>query len=140
MYTTIPLVFQGYYHFSIGTSGLAYLGSGLGASIAIYVVTKISDKIVVAQATQSGTSARPEARLLPMIYGAPLGPIGLFWYGWSAQARVQWIIPILGTLFFGAGVVAASVCPRLPLSIALPHMITDQQIFSPTAPGKSLHD
>ena len=109
MYTTIPLVFEGYYHFSVGTSGLAYLGNGLGASAAVWAVTKISDKIVIVIVARSGSPAKPEARLVPMLYGAPLGPIGLFWYGWSAQARVPWMIPILGTIFFGAGIVAASV-------------------------------
>lgn len=33
-------------------------------------------------------------------------PIGLLWYGWSAWARVHYIMPIIGTGFVGCGLIA----------------------------------
>lgn len=29
--------------------------------------------------------------------------IGLIWYGWSAQEHAEWIVPQIGTAFFGLG-------------------------------------
>ncbi len=52
---------------------------------------------------------KPEYRLLPTTYGAPCVPIGLFWYGWSAEACTHWIIPIIGTAFVGMGLIATIV-------------------------------
>lgn len=38
-----------------------------------------------------------------MVYYTPILPIGTFWYGWSANAKVHWIVPILETLVIGLG-------------------------------------
>lgn len=35
-----------------------------------------------------------------MFVGSVLVPIGLFWYGWSAEARLHWIMPIIGSAIF----------------------------------------
>lgn len=45
-----------------------------------------------------------------MIPAAVLLPIGLFWYGWSADKKVQWIVPIIGTVFIGIGNIAIFMC------------------------------
>lgn len=41
-----------------------------------------------------------------MFIGSVMLPIGLFWYGWSAQADIHWIMPILGATIFGFGLIA----------------------------------
>lgn len=122
MYTTIPKVFGEGYGFNTTQVGLSYLGNGIGATIALYTITKLSDVLVVRHKAKHGSESKPEIRLLPLLYAGPLLPIGLLWYGWSAQARNHWIVPILGSGFFAAGVVAASVCNDLstdPWSSAL---------------------
>ena len=42
-------------------------------------------------------------RLPLMIAFSPLVLVGFFWYGWSAETRTHWIVPILGTLVIGFG-------------------------------------
>jgi hypothetical protein len=37
--------------------------------------------------------------------GAIVTPIGLFIFTFTTYASVPWIIPILGTIFFGMGIV-----------------------------------
>uniref|UniRef100_A0A0D2XEJ4 Major facilitator superfamily (MFS) profile domain-containing protein n=1 Tax=Fusarium oxysporum (strain Fo5176) TaxID=660025 RepID=A0A0D2XEJ4_FUSOF len=44
-------------------------------------------------------------RLLPIVLGIPLLPIGLFVYGWTAEYKVHWIVPIIFTGFSGAGLI-----------------------------------
>ena len=49
-----------------------------------------SDRIMKSM-TAKGKPSKPEYRLLPMIPGAILLPIGLFWYGWTADKGVFWL-------------------------------------------------
>jgi predicted MFS family arabinose efflux permease len=88
-FTTFPIVFQEVYGFSEGISGLAYLGLGLGSMIGLAFIGKYSDKIVVAMTEKNGVR-KPEYRLPLMIVAHMLIPIGLFWYGWSAQEHTHW--------------------------------------------------
>lgn len=45
-----------------------------------------------------------------MFVGAILSPIGLFWYGWSAQHHLHWIMPNIGVCIFCAGMIVAHQC------------------------------
>ena len=48
-----------------------------------------------------------EARLIPGFYGAVFAPLGLLLFGLTSFKNVPWIIPILGSSFFGVGMVFA---------------------------------
>lgn len=47
LFTTITLIFQGQYSFSIGSAGLTCLGLGVGCIIGVLVIDFSSDKIIV---------------------------------------------------------------------------------------------
>jgi MFS family permease len=102
-FTTMTFVFEGTYHFSSGSVGLAYLGMGVGLILGMAYVGKASD-VYIRKALANG-SAKPENRLeLPLtIPGAILLPCGVFIYGWTTQKGVHWIVPIIGTAFVGLG-------------------------------------
>jgi MFS family permease len=102
-FTTFPIVFQEVYGFSEGISGLAYLGLGLGSIVGLAVIGKYSDPIVVKLTLKSGVR-KPEYRLPLMVPSNLCIAIGLFWYGWSAEYHAHWIVPIIGSGFFSAGV------------------------------------
>jgi len=38
-----------------------------------------------------------------MLYSSWCVPVGLFWYGWTAETHQHWILPIIGTIFVGIG-------------------------------------
>ena len=44
-----------------------------------------------------------------MMSGLPLVAAGLFWYGWSVQRHVFWLVPVLGLNCFGMGVTTIQV-------------------------------
>jgi hypothetical protein len=53
----------------------------------------------------------PNNRSVPLMFiGSALIPVGLFWYGWSAQARIHWIMPNIGAAIFGAGAIICFQC------------------------------
>lgn len=106
LFTTITALFQREYGFSQGSSGLAFLGIGIGMLLGLVVFGATSDKLVGFLAKKNGTERKPEYRLPMLMIGATIVPIGLLWYGWSAQYRLHYIMPIVGTGFVGAGLLA----------------------------------
>jgi hypothetical protein len=75
---------------------------GFGFSL---IANKIYDRLTDA----NDGKGLPEYRLPTLFITSWFIPIGLFWYGWSAQAKLHWIMPVLGTVWFGLGVVSSFV-------------------------------
>jgi hypothetical protein len=95
----VPYVFLSIYRFKSGEQGLAYIGFGtgsiLGLATAVWVAKHKIRKIRAAAAKGIRIKPPPEARLqLTRIGGVGL-PVGIFWWGWSLQAHIDWICPIL---------------------------------------------
>lgn len=106
LFTTITEVFIGTYNFSQGSVGLAYLGIGIGMFLGLFVAGASSDVILKKLKAKNGGVSKPEFRLPLMVPVAFLIPIGLFIYGWTTQYAVHYIVPIIGTGFFGFGLIA----------------------------------
>lgn len=104
LFTTITEIFQGQYGFSPGSVGLIFLAVGVGNVAALLVFAAVSDKIL--QRLAKGGEMKPEYRLPPMIPGSAFIPIGLLLYGWTAQYKVHWIVPLIGTACIGFGMIA----------------------------------
>lgn len=109
LFTTYPRVFEGQYHFSNGSVGLTYLGAGVGSFFGLALCGAVSDRLVVKLTKSNGGSAKPEYRLPTMFLGALIVPIGLFLYGWTADKKVHWMAPIIGSALLGAGMFAVFV-------------------------------
>lgn len=102
-FTTIPSVFTKTYGFSVGLSGLAYLGIGFGFFGGLAMIAFTNDRMVSAATKKNGGKFEPEMRLPTMIIFACILPISFFWYGWTADKHVFWIVPIIGMFPFGVG-------------------------------------
>jgi multidrug resistance protein len=107
--TSFPTVFQGQYGFSVGTSGLVYLGLGVGSLIGVVIVGATSDKFFQKLTARNNETPAPEFRLPPLMFTSPLVAISFFSYGWSAEAKVHWIVPIIFTALFSMGMMPAFV-------------------------------
>jgi len=116
LFTTFPRIFQGQYGFSNGSVGLVYIGVGVGSFFGLIFTAAVSDRQVQILAKRYGGAAKPEYRLPAMILGAFIIPIGLFLYGWSAEKKLHWFLPVLGTAFLGAGLFIIMVLPQILLS------------------------
>lgn len=102
---------------SLGNVGLSFLGIGVGSIAGLAILGFASDRILQALAKKHGGELKPEYRLPPLFLGAAFLPIGLFWYGWSAHAHIHWIMPIMGTLWVGAGMMCVMVSLHLYRSV-----------------------
>ncbi|KOS36986.1 hypothetical protein ACN38_g12244 [Penicillium nordicum] len=103
IFTTTTTLFTGSYSWSLELTGLAYLGIGIGFCAGNFTVAKISDPTVVRLTKANNGVYHPEMRLAPCLFFAPFIPISFFWYGWTADKHVHWIVPIIGLLPFGFG-------------------------------------
>lgn len=66
------------------------------------------------------SGVKPEYRLPPLKIGAFLLPAGFFIYGWTAEYKVHWIAPIIGTAIIGVGnLIIFMVLKHLPFT---PHL------------------
>lgn len=115
MFATFPRFFAETYGFKPGPGGLVYLGLGIGLIISVVFGGKMSDVLYQSQTKKNGGVGKPEFRMPAVVPGAIAVPIGLFWYGWSAEAKLHWMMPIVGTGIFGFGFMATF----LPLQLYL---------------------
>ncbi|KAG2132056.1 multidrug resistance protein 4 [Suillus clintonianus] len=107
MFVTFPDLFSQVYHFSIGIGGLTYIGLGFGFVSATIFGVKLSSKMYIHLAAKNGGKGKPEMRVPALIFGSLFVPVGLLWYGWSAQAKIHFMMPIIGTAIFGFGLLTA---------------------------------
>lgn len=101
LFTTVTELFEKTYGISRSNVGLTFLGLGIGQMLGLIVFGTISDKALKRKA--KGGEMKPEYRLPPLIYGGFCMPAGLLIFGWTAQYKVHWIVPIIGTTIVGIG-------------------------------------
>lgn len=107
MFAAFPIVFQSPqgYNFGPGVGGLAFLGIGGGMIFAlIYMLFANKQYVRIAQASPGG-KAPPETRLFPARLGAVMAPAGLVIFAVTNSPEFHFLIPILGTVPFGFGMV-----------------------------------
>lgn len=109
--STFSTVYTTQYHFGPGPVGLSFIGLGVGCFSSQFVTTYIGNRISRKHLEKG--DFKPEHRLPMMVPGSIIIPIGLFWYGWTAETKAHWILPIIGTSFVGFGML--NVFVRHPL-------------------------
>lgn len=142
MFTSITPLFQKQYGFDSIHAGLAFLGLGVGSMIGVGYFSVASDRYMKKKASETGevdeetarrpsvSAIKPEYRLPPLRVGAILLPVGLFIYGWTAQYKIHWIVPIIGTAIMGVGnLVIFMVC--ILLLLPLPNSRRTNTTFPP---------
>ncbi|KAM0361530.1 hypothetical protein ACHAP4_001998 [Fusarium culmorum] len=110
LFTSMPTLFVKEYHFSSGSVGLAYLGLGMGSLIGLVISGTTSDPLVNYLTKKNGGERKPEYRLPLMAAACLMVPAGLFIFGWTAEKRTHWIVPIIGTSFLGLGMIIVFMC------------------------------
>ncbi|KAI3400068.1 hypothetical protein diail_4606 [Diaporthe ilicicola] len=86
-------------------SGLNYLSLGLGFAFGSQSGAFANRWVYRALKERNNNKGLPEFRLPMLGACAVLVPPGLLIYGWTAQAKLHWILPNLGVFIFAFGIV-----------------------------------
>jgi len=95
-----------YYNESVGIGGLHYLALAVGYFIGAQATARFNDWLYRRLKRRNNGVGKPEFRIPAMIPCAILLPAGFFWYGWSAEARLHWIMPDIGAALLAG----ATIC------------------------------
>ncbi|KAF9462855.1 major facilitator superfamily domain-containing protein [Collybia nuda] len=102
-FQAFPIIFQRGHGFSMRATGMTFLGIGLGMVLSISS-QPYWNKLFRREAAKHGGEAPPETRLIMGQLGGILVPIGLFWLAFTTYPGIHWIVPIIGSVPFGAGI------------------------------------
>lgn len=113
-----PLVFSNNHGFDLSQDGMTFLGILIGMIIGVccdplfqsYYSYQVHQRELAGGEPEG---SEPEFRLPPLIVGAPLVTIGIFWFGWTTYSSVPWIVPLIGSGVFGMGYVVYLSCISL---------------------------
>ncbi|KAK7950919.1 major facilitator superfamily domain-containing protein [Apiospora aurea] len=99
-----PLVFgPGGHDFDMGQISLCFLGLTIGPCIA-FCFYPLQERYYRARVAGQGGRPVPEARVWMARLGAVFIPVSLFWFAWTSFPSVPWIVPVLASALFGAGI------------------------------------
>lgn len=104
-FTTFTNVFTVQYQFSTAVVGLAYGGMGIGFTVGVILMYLTSDRLLAKKTAANNGITKPEFRLPPMVYSSPVLPLGVLLYGWTAQLKLHWVLPQIGTALVGFGLI-----------------------------------
>ncbi|VUC29996.1 unnamed protein product [Clonostachys rosea] len=107
---TFPALWEKRYGESIGVAGLNYISLGLGFFLGTQICAPLQDRIFCRLKDRNNGVGKPEFRVPLMVPACIMVPVGIFWYGWSAQAHAHWIVPNLGTMVAAAGIYLGFLC------------------------------
>ena len=107
MFSTMTIVFREQYGIDNGNVGLVFLGLGLGQIFGLILFASTSDRQLKKRAAKNGGVMTPEMRLPFLLHTSLFAPAGLLIYGWTAEYKVHWIVPIIGTCLISIGMICA---------------------------------
>ncbi|KAL6151024.1 hypothetical protein ACJQWK_10718 [Exserohilum turcicum] len=110
MISTFPILWVDRYGMSTNIGSLNFLSIGIGFFLGTQITAPINDALYRRFKARNNGVGKPEFRIPLMIPSSILIPTGIFWYGWSAQARLHWIMPNIGAALFSAGMVVSFQC------------------------------
>lgn len=102
-FVAYPIVFTEERRWSVGMTGLSFVGIGIGSMIAIILATPIKRMIDSHQVDEDGNVA-PESMMSIVCIGSILVPVGQLWFSWTCYpVTIHWALPIAAGIPFGFG-------------------------------------
>ncbi|KAK0660157.1 Efflux pump FUB11 [Lasiodiplodia hormozganensis] len=101
---SFPLVFGDGHGFNAGQWGCSFAGLAVGSLVAASLHLPLQERYYLRRVAAAGGTGVPEARMHLARFGTFLLPVSLFWFAWTSYPSVHWIVPIVASAFFGAGI------------------------------------
>ncbi|TFY69956.1 hypothetical protein EVG20_g2924 [Dentipellis fragilis] len=101
-FQAFPIIFEQGHGFNMQTTGLTFLGIGLGQLLGLATQPYWNSKF--ARYKEKHGDPPPELHLQLGQVGGILVPVSLFWLAFTTYRHVHWIAPIIASVPFGAGI------------------------------------
>ncbi|KAJ5698846.1 MFS multidrug transporter [Penicillium macrosclerotiorum] len=98
-----PISFQEVRGWNDGVGALPFVSITVGVIIGCAIIIGFS-LTRYRRILQKTGKVNPEERLIPMMIGGILLPIGMFWFAWTSSPGIIWVPQALSGVFLGAGV------------------------------------
>lgn len=118
-FEAFPLVYIGIYGFNIGELGLVFLCIIVGCVIGIIVYCSYVWWYLEPDIKKNGLRAQ-EHRLVPALFACMFLPAGIFWFGWTAEKDIHFMVSIIGIMWFAAGAFVLFQCIFMYLPLTYP--------------------
>lgn len=96
-----PIVFQSVYGFGTITTGATFMALAVACSIGVVIyIYFVVDKYIIVHfnaVAEGKEEFSPEKFIYVAIYYSIVIPFGLLFFGWSATAKVHWIVPMIAS-------------------------------------------
>ncbi|KAH8108393.1 MFS transporter [Phellopilus nigrolimitatus] len=103
-FQAFPIIFGEKHGFNVQMTGVSFLGIGIGLVLGT-LSQPLWNRLYKRESLKYGGRPPPEMRLLMGMPGGILVAIGLFWIAFTTFPGVHWIVPLLGSVPFGTGIV-----------------------------------
>ena len=104
LFSAFPIAFQEERGWNLGVGALPFLGITIGVIAGVAIITYTSQTRYKAKMLANGGKPVPEERLVPMIFGSFLLPIGLFWFAWTSNPHITWVPQVIAGIPIGCGI------------------------------------
>lgn len=118
-FEVFPLVYPGFYHFSVGITGVVFTCILVSCIIGVGIYCAYLHFYLIPDIMKNGLRAQ-EHRLVPALFGAFGPPIGLFLFAWTANPSIHWIAPTIGITIYGASVFVVMQCIFVYVPLSYP--------------------
>ncbi len=118
-FEAFPLVYIGIYGFNLGELGLVFLCIIVGCAIGIVIYCSYIYFYLEPDILKNGLRAQ-EHRLVPALFACMLLPAGMFWFGWTAEPNIQFMVSIVGIMWFAVGAFILFQCIFMYLPLTYP--------------------
>ncbi|OCL10760.1 MFS general substrate transporter [Glonium stellatum] len=98
-----PIAFQEQRGWNEGVGALPFISITIGVLIGAGIIVWTSKTRFARKMAKHGRVI-PEERLIPMIIGGFIFPIGMFWFAWTSSPHITWVPQVLAGIPIGAGV------------------------------------
>lgn len=97
-----PIAFQEVRGWKPQIASLPFLGLGIGVLVALMFIIHNTLTIYKRQIEATPGVVVPERRLPPMMVGAAILPVGMFWAAWTSHPSTPWPAQVAAYMFVGA--------------------------------------
>lgn len=103
-FEVFPVSFQEERGWNLGVGSLPFLSVLIGVLIGCVIIATLT-KTRFARKYHEAGKVIPEERLLPMIIGGALLPMGMFWFAWTSNPNITPWPQIISAAPIGAGII-----------------------------------